>query len=82
MYKLSEDINKSVLFNEFMKKSFRTYHVIEVKKRYVGLNIALSKWIPIGLCLHVNAMAAQGIELATFRSGNRYLTHLAATCPC
>jgi hypothetical protein len=36
MYKLLEDINKSVLFNEFMKKStFRTYHVIEAKKRYV-----------------------------------------------
>jgi hypothetical protein len=30
MYKLSKDINKSVLFNEFMKKiDFWKYHVIE-----------------------------------------------------
>jgi hypothetical protein len=30
MYKLSEDIKKSVLFNEFMNKStFRTYHVMK-----------------------------------------------------
>jgi hypothetical protein len=34
--KFSEDISKSVLLNEFTKiMTFRTYHVIEAKKRHI-----------------------------------------------
>jgi hypothetical protein len=62
MYKLSIDINKLVLFNEFTKKisTFRTYHVIEAKKRYRLFSLGSAHtWKLLCLVVDTNSSSSQ-----------------------